>query len=144
MDSSTNSGGYFFGEAVLRRIGNLYLFALEDDFAYYTQDGLEVAIQRGYLTDLASTPRLTWAVFPPDDPNYADASVVHDFLYSSHLLPRDRADSILREAAAASGCHAVRRGIVWAAVRIGGARKYATGPARQHERIKKARDAGWL
>ena len=44
--------------------------------------GLTVTVPAGFVTDLASVPRWFWWVFPPFDPQYAAAAVLHDFLLS--------------------------------------------------------------
>ena len=43
------------------------------------KDNGEVTVPAGYITDLASVPRLAWAVIAPFD--VARAAVVHDILY---------------------------------------------------------------
>jgi hypothetical protein len=56
------------------------------------------------------------------------AAVVHDYLYSAGLVPRDMADAVLREASQATGVPAWRRWLMWAGVRLGGASHYTTAP----------------
>ena len=43
------------------------------------KDNGEVTVPAGYITDLASVPRIAWAVIAPFD--VARAAVVHDILY---------------------------------------------------------------
>ncbi len=63
------------------------------------QPAARVTAPRGFVTDLASIPRLFWSVLAPDD-QYAYAAVIHDWLYWSGqhrgqaLLRRD-ADAIM-------------------------------------------------
>jgi hypothetical protein len=49
-----------------------------------------------------------------------EASVVHDFIYSTHPVDRATADAVLKEASAVTGVPAWRRWIIWAGVRLGG------------------------
>lgn len=103
--------------------------------------GEVVTVPRGATTDLASIPRFAWSVgFPPDGP-WLKAAVIHDFLYRTkgaciwggsrwmtRVLPytRAEADGILREAMKVLGVGAFERGVIWSAVRIGGARGWGS------------------
>ncbi len=58
-----------------------------------------VTAPRGFVTDLASIPRLFWSVLAPDD-QYAYAAVIHDWLYwtgqyRGQPLSRRSADAIM-------------------------------------------------
>jgi hypothetical protein len=44
--------------------------------------GLTVTVPAGFSTDLATVPRWLWWLFPPFEPQYAAAAVLHDFLLS--------------------------------------------------------------
>ena len=39
-----------------------------------------MTIPEGFHTDLASVPRILWSLYPPYDPQYAAAAVLHDAL----------------------------------------------------------------
>ncbi len=39
-----------------------------------------ITVPKGFVTDLASTPRRVWALYPPFG-KYLSASIVHDYLY---------------------------------------------------------------
>lgn len=41
-----------------------------------------VTVPAGFVTDLASIPRIVWSFFPPDGP-WVKAAIVHDFLYDT-------------------------------------------------------------
>jgi len=59
--------------------------------------GNKVTIPLGYCSDGASVPRpLRWFLEPWG--KYAQAAIVHDFLYSTWQRPRKEADLIFREA----------------------------------------------
>lgn len=77
-------------------------------------------VPAGFQTDLASVPRLPIVYLLAGDTSSA-AAVVHDWLYSSHAVPRDMADAVLREASQATGVPGWRRWLMWAGVRLGGA-----------------------
>jgi hypothetical protein len=97
--------------------------------------GETITIPGGFVTDLASVPKLFRGLLPPDGP-WAKAAVVHDFLYWSRGTCRDalgriqrtriepytrkEADDIFAEAMKVLGVPAWRRKAIWTAVRLGG------------------------
>lgn len=100
--------------------------------------GETITVPAGATTDLASVPRLAWALFPPDGP-WLKAAVVHDFLYRSkgtcwldgfngrtraRPYSRAEADGVFREAMGVLGVGALARGVIWSAVRLGGANSW--------------------
>ena len=117
------------------------LWRLERDLIYRTTEGETVTIPQGFVTDLASVPRLFWDLFPPDGP-WTEAAVVHDALYFtrggadlwqgrrciSRAAPYSRAecDGVLREAMADLGVGVIQRTLIWAGVRVGGGNAFGT------------------
>ncbi|MFG1358036.1 DUF1353 domain-containing protein [Xanthobacter pseudotagetidis] len=136
----------FGGKLVLVLLDNKYapsirngrsLWALHDDLSYRPSNGDDIiTVRKGAVTDLTSVPRFAWMLIPPDGP-WVKAAVIHDYLYrtrgtgiiwdkpSSHTRPtpysRAEADWILRDALENRGVGWLKRNIIWAAVRIGGA-----------------------
>jgi hypothetical protein len=52
------------------------------DFTYEVGSlgsGEKITVPSGFVTDLASTPRCIWSIFPTDA-NYSQAAVLHDWL----------------------------------------------------------------
>lgn len=81
-----------------------------------------IVVPAGFKTDLASVPRLPVIYLMTGNTSSA-AAVVHDYLYSSHIVKRSVADAVLREASKVTGVPAWRRWTMWAAVRcFGGSR----------------------
>ena len=76
-------------------------------------------VPAGFQTDLASVPRLPVVYWLTGGTSNA-AAVVHDYLYSTHLVDRKTADAVLREASAVTGVPAWRRSLMWAGVRVFG------------------------
>lgn len=74
----------------------------------------------GFTTDFASVPRIPIAFDIVGDIAHA-AAVLHDWLYSTHPVPRDVADAVLKEAAIVSGISPFKAWLMWAGVRMGGA-----------------------
>jgi hypothetical protein len=78
-----------------------------------------IAVPAGFQTDLASVPRIP-LVYDLCGDTASLAAIVHDYLYSTHLVDRATADAVLREASAVTGVPAWRRWLMWAGVRLGG------------------------
>ena len=53
---------------------------------------ITIVVPEGFLTDLASVPRVLWAIFPPWE-RYGPAAVLHDYLYSRTEEEWSRADA---------------------------------------------------
>lgn len=77
-------------------------------------------VPAGFETDFASVPRLFWTVIGHPAGRYAQAAVLHDWLYSTQAVSRARADALFREAMAVLGVPAWQRWTMWAGVRVGG------------------------
>ena len=98
-------------------------------FFFYLTDlaGEWVVVPKGYDTDFASTPRLTWGIFPPLGP-YAKAAVVHDYLCTHALIlkpdgstrkcTRLEGDQIFLKAMEILGVPKWKRRTMYAAVRF--------------------------
>ena len=79
-------------------------------------DGLPtVVVPRGFVTDLASVPRVFFSLFRPDG-TYAAAAVVHDYLYWAQPVPRVIADRIFLEAMIDLRVSPVQRRVLFEAV----------------------------
>jgi hypothetical protein len=80
-------------------------------------------IEADFPTDLASVPRLFWALLPPSG-GYEKAAVLHDW-FCVHLAKRDcivsarDADGIFRRVMRESGVGLLTRWAMWAGVRWG-------------------------
>jgi len=113
------------------------LWAVQREIKYQAgSDPAElIIVPAGFVTDLTSVPRAVWSFYPPDGP-WVKAAVIHDFLYYtkgtgdwhgrvgiSRPLPytRKEADDILKEGMADRGIGSWEQGVIWTAVRVGGA-----------------------
>ncbi|CAG4905923.1 DUF1353 domain-containing protein [Paraburkholderia saeva] len=81
--------------------------------------GTTFTVPVGFETDLASVPRIPLAYWLAGGTSN-EASVVHDFLYTTRPVARVLADAVLKEASAVTGVPAWRRWLMWIGVRIGG------------------------
>lgn len=76
-------------------------------------------LRAGFITDGGSIPWwYQWRLNPVG--KYLIAYILHDILYATEYLPREVADSILRELIRALGGNRVIRNAVYAAVKVGG------------------------
>jgi hypothetical protein len=92
------------------------------DFSYelYSRgSGAKICVPRDYVTDLASTPRLIWSVFPPWE-RYGKAAIIHDYLYYTGMCSRKHADMIMREIMINSNVDIVSRTLIYMALRLCG------------------------
>lgn len=64
----------------LRYLGYSDQYETLEEITYMLSNGVGITIPIGFVTDMASTPRFTWVLFPPFG-KYAYASVIHDYLY---------------------------------------------------------------
>lgn len=66
-------------------------YVLLKDIMVQLRNGLIVVIPEGFVWDLSSAPRLLWGIFPPDG-DFEFASLIHDYLYKTKIMSRERAD----------------------------------------------------
>lgn len=79
--------------------------------------GINVPI--GFRTDLASTPRIFWNIFPPFG-KYEKAAVVHDYLYHFGIGTRKDADKKFLEGMKLLKVPFWKRRMMYSAVRMFG------------------------
>jgi hypothetical protein len=89
---------------------------------------MTITAPAGMVTDFASVPRAPLAYMLFGD-RASEASVIHDFLYASHLVPRSVADAVLREASAVTGVSWFARNSMWLGVRLFGGSHWTPKPA---------------
>lgn len=107
-------------------MGGVRQWTLKEPFRYV--GSREITVPAGFITDLASTPRIAWNLFPPDG-SYLKAAICHDFAYAKKIMSRKEADEMFLEAMKAAGVSWVSRWIVYSAVRAGGWRSWNAGAA---------------
>lgn len=78
-------------------------FKVIHDFEYHRSiypnpDNTQIIkIPSGFITDLASIPRVFWGVLSPFD-EYAKAAVLHDWLYYTGMFSKVETEDIFKEA----------------------------------------------
>ena len=91
---------------------------------YRSRDGIVVTVPAGYVTDLASTPRLIWPILPPHG-QLIIACLPHDWGYSHGgapgFLPKAWWDALFRDLLEITPkVSPWKIPVAYAAVRIGG------------------------
>jgi hypothetical protein len=112
----------FLTDLVLRRLANRDDgdWKLEYDFSFESQvAGKIITAPVGFLTDLASVPRLP-VVYDQFGNRADEPAVIHDYLYTSHETSRVVADSVFHEAMLVCNVKPWRAWCMWVAVRIFG------------------------
>ena len=115
----------FTTPADMRMLGD-YRFELLTPFEYHVGGfpGIEVIrVPAGFVTDLASTPRILWWLIPPHG-RYAKASIVHDYMYHRAIGTRSYADKVFLEGMKVLGVGKIRRTLMYWAVRVFGRGNY--------------------
>jgi len=84
-------------------------------------NGLPVTVPTGFLTDLASIPRLARWFMDGAHPHILRAAILHDYLYQTQArFDRRQADQILSQAMRCCRATWTERAVVYLAVRAGG------------------------
>lgn len=91
--------------------------------------GGKITVPTGFVTDLASVPRVPVIYMAFGDRAHREA-VVHDYLYQTHLVKKSVADRIFLEAMKARGKPLWVRWGMYLGVVLGGASSYKSGPKR--------------
>lgn len=100
---------------------------------------LSVSAPAGFVTDLASIPRVFYSLLRPDG-KYAYAAILHDYLYWSQHLDKHTADEIFRSAMIDLDVSSPVRGVLVTAVERFGAGAWqgnAQAKARGERRVLK-------
>lgn len=107
---------------VLRKITGTMQWKVENRYKF-SVNGKNYYVPKGQTTDLSSTPRILWPIFPKSG-KYTEAGVVHDYLYRNGVLPRKESDEVYREICKICGVGSIRRGLMHKALRIFGGPNY--------------------
>lgn len=105
---------------------------LLDDLVLADDDERTITVPAGFVTDFASIKVLhnafLFVLFALVSGYGNYAATVHDFLYSEGQVSRKEADAVLYRALRAEGVARWRAWLMWAGVRIGGAKQYNSTP----------------
>ncbi|WP_070414631.1 DUF1353 domain-containing protein [Pseudomonas lundensis] len=107
-------------------------YMLLDDLVLADDDERTITVPAGFVTDFASIKVLhnafLFVLFALVSGYGNYAATVHDFLYSEGQVSRNEADAVLYRALRAEGVARWRAWLMWAGVRIGGAKQYNSTP----------------
>jgi hypothetical protein len=90
-----------------------------DPIVYICDNTDKIIVPCGFVTDLASVPRVFWNILPPFG-KYDGAAIIHDFIYSKQIYTRSQCDDILLEAMKSEGVNWLTRYTIYWGVRAGG------------------------
>lgn len=90
------------------------------DHGHNIYDMKTLMVPAGFRTDLASTPRVLWAVIPPFG-RWDEAAVLHDHLYGGACsITREDADAALYFGMTECNVPQWKAWVMWASVRVFG------------------------
>lgn len=89
----------------------------------------DIIVPEGFIFDGASIPEWAWSLIltNPFDEGVVQAALVHDWLYTTHEVPRAEADAIFYEILTDQEVSNHKRLIMYLAVRTFGALAWANG-----------------
>lgn len=124
ITASQHNTASFHGKLRLEEHGrNKWVLLTDYDYTtMVTGRPLKIRAKAGFVTDLASIPRLFHSVIPKVS-RHRRAAIPHDVLYyfaGRHPLKRAECDKIFLEAMAEAGVRYTRRMAMYTAVRVGG------------------------
>ncbi len=92
-----------------------------EPFSFYPGDDKSdvTEVPAGFITDLASVPRIFRVLLPPDG-RYAKAAIIHDYLYDNALRTKKEADRVFLEGMKVLGVPKWKRLVMYCAVRLFG------------------------
>ncbi|ECK8872641.1 DUF1353 domain-containing protein [Salmonella enterica subsp. enterica serovar Louisiana] len=116
---------HFTTPAILEMLDH-YLWRVHEPFEFYLSDDNSdvISVPAGFVTDLASVPRIFWTLLPPDG-KYAKAAIIHDYLYDNALRTKKEADRIFLDGMTILGVPEWKRIVMYLAVRIFGRGNYS-------------------
>ena len=100
---------------ILMPVGSYQWQVCQHGWQVQLSNGYDIIVARGFVTDLASVPRIFWPIVPPYG-KHLEASILHDFLCRNGW-PRKTADREFLHAMKRAGVKRWRRMLMFWAVR---------------------------
>jgi hypothetical protein len=100
------------------------------EFTYYVGEENSndfIVVPKNTITDGASIPRIFWSIIGHPMGRYAQAAVLHDYMYRLHLRPRKECDDIFYEAMGVLKVADWKRNIMYISLRLFGFVAYNRG-----------------
>lgn len=95
-------------------------------FTFHSATGKQITVSAGTVTDFASVPKLFQGLLPKAGP-WAQAAVLHDFLYQTNRYDQKTCDNLFLEAMEVLEVTLWKRNVMYWAVRLFGHFAYAKG-----------------
>lgn len=84
-------------------------------------DDIEVVIPKSFRYDGASIPAAAWQLtYSPFNPDVMLPALIHDWLFYTHQVNRDKTDDIFFKLLRRNGVDYLKASAMWGAVRVGG------------------------
>lgn len=110
-----------------------YDFSLCQDFYFEVNNDMK-KVPKGFITDLASVPRVLWSIYSPSKADTIAGAIIHDYLYlCPNGITRQEADSIFYDALVLQGVSSYTSYKYWTAVRLFGSSHYHNGAICTHD-----------
>lgn len=93
---------------------------------------VSIVVPRGFVTDLASTPREVWSIYPPFG-KYLSASILHDYLYWRQVCDPVEADQLIYQAMRDAGADQATQSRFYAVLRKVGATAWSENRAAKEQ-----------
>lgn len=113
----------FLDELWLRHDGAADRWTVARELRYVSKAGKTYTVPAGLETDLASVPKFLWSVVPPHG-RHLPATILHDWLYETKSVPREKADKLFKEGMEILG--EKKANMMYLAVRAFGRKVYDT------------------
>lgn len=110
---------YFVCPLVIKQI-NRNTWKVVHSFSYVHESGNmveKIGVPGGFVTDGASIPRLLWTVVGHPLGKYAQAAVLHDYLYYRNMYTRKKCDNIFLDGMKTLKVNYIKRYAMYYAVR---------------------------
>ena len=114
----------------MKSINTLFHFECSEDHGYvivldspitFSSYGYQYIIEKGYKSNGMSVPRMLWGIIsPPYDPRTIIPSIIHDWMYDTHILSRKQSDAWYRDELIENEYPAWKAYAVYYAIRIFG------------------------
>jgi Protein of unknown function (DUF1353) len=130
IDQWLQSERDFFGVPLLQPFADMHYWILARTITWTPPVGTDpsterVTVPRGFVTDLASVPRLFWALISSGG-RHGHAAILHDWLYWKQTIPREMADHVLELAMKDVSVPAIARSVIFSSVRVFGETAWTT------------------
>jgi len=120
----------FMTDLTIELVGGDEVWMLTSPLRYYSSlVDAEIEAPTGFVTDFASVPRVPVAYTAFGNRAHRE-SVIHDYLYQTHLASKNASDRIFLEAMKARGKPLWVRSAMYLGVVLGGWSAYKSGPKR--------------